>query len=118
MKIIDCFTFFNEIDLLLFRCKELNDVVDYFVLVEANRNFSNLDKPFYFEDNKNLFQEYIHKFVHIKVEDMPSGPDAWAREKHQRNCINRGLLLIQPENNDVVVISDLDEIPDSDSLQQ
>jgi hypothetical protein len=33
MEIVDCFLFFNEIDMLLFRLKELNDYVDYFVLL-------------------------------------------------------------------------------------
>jgi beta-1,4-mannosyl-glycoprotein beta-1,4-N-acetylglucosaminyltransferase len=41
MKIYDTFTFFNELDLLEIRLNILNDVVDYFVLVEANKTFQN-----------------------------------------------------------------------------
>jgi len=32
MKLIDCFPFFNELDLLEIRLNELKDVVDVFVL--------------------------------------------------------------------------------------
>ena len=35
MQIIDCFTFFNEIDLLKVRLNEPKDVVDRFVLIES-----------------------------------------------------------------------------------
>lgn len=36
MAIYDCFTFFNEIELLEWRLKLLDEVVDYFVIVESN----------------------------------------------------------------------------------
>ena len=39
MKIFDCFIFFNELDLLDVRLHELNDVVDFHVLVEAKKTF-------------------------------------------------------------------------------
>ena len=44
MKIYDCFTFFNELDLLEIRLNELNEVVDYFVLVEATTTHSRKPK--------------------------------------------------------------------------
>ena len=36
MKTFDCFTFFNELDLLKIRLELLEDVVDYHVIVESN----------------------------------------------------------------------------------
>ncbi len=36
MKIYDCFTFYNEFELLELRLKLLAPYVDYFVLSEAN----------------------------------------------------------------------------------
>ena len=116
MKIIDCFIFFREIDLLQFRLKELNDSVDYFVIVESNKTHSNLDKPFYFEENQELFKLYQDKIIYIKVEDMPNGPDNWAREKFQRQCITRGLDKLKLDHKDTIIISDLDEIMDIDTL--
>jgi beta-1,4-mannosyl-glycoprotein beta-1,4-N-acetylglucosaminyltransferase len=51
MKIYDCFTFYNEFDLLEIRLEELYDVVDYFVIVEGNRTFQNSSKPYLFLEN-------------------------------------------------------------------
>ena len=44
MKIIDCFIFYNELDLLFYRLSVLNNVVDYFVLVEATKTHAGNDK--------------------------------------------------------------------------
>lgn len=41
MKIYDCFTFFNEFELLELRLETLYDAVDYFVIVEANKTHNN-----------------------------------------------------------------------------
>jgi len=46
MKIFDCFLFFNELELLELRLMTLHDVVDYFVLVEANKTFTDKPKDF------------------------------------------------------------------------
>ena len=46
--IYDCFPFNNELDILEIRLNILNDVVDKFILVEASKTQSLLDKPFYF----------------------------------------------------------------------
>ena len=45
MRIYDCFTFYNEFELLELRLESLHDFVDYFIIVEADktqRNESNL----------------------------------------------------------------------------
>lgn len=108
MKIYDCFTFYNELDLLELRFAELYDHVDHFVLVEANRTFQNNPKPFYFGENQYRFSKYMDKVIHVQVEDMPTDTDAWGREAHQRNSIARGIVDADAE--DIVIVSDLDEI--------
>lgn len=108
MKIYDCFTFYNELDLLELRLEELYDHVDYFVLVEANRTFQNNEKPMYFAENQHRFAKWMDKIQHIYVEDMPVDTDAWGREAHQRNCIARG--IVDADDNDIIIVSDLDEI--------
>ncbi len=67
MKIYDCFTFFNELDLLEIRLEELYPYVDYFVLVEANKTFSGKEKRFYFEKNKEKFEKWLNKIIYIKI---------------------------------------------------
>lgn len=123
LKIIDCFIFFSEIELLKFRLKELQDVVDYFVIVESNKTFSNNPKPYNFENSleelKLLFNDgkVLEKIIYVKVEDLPQDGDAWSREAYQRNCIKRGLDLIPNlTGDDVLIITDADEIPDPDKL--
>ena len=44
----DCFTFFNELDLLEIRFHEMSAIVDKFVVVEAAKTFSGQPKPLYF----------------------------------------------------------------------
>jgi beta-1,4-mannosyl-glycoprotein beta-1,4-N-acetylglucosaminyltransferase len=120
MKVYDCFTFFNEFELLELRLNLLNNMVDYFVLVEANKTFKNKSKEFYFENNKDRFAKYLHKIIHIKVDDMPDcdlndPKDKWKSQYYQRDCIARGLQNIDPE--DIVLISDIDEIPNPNIIE-
>jgi beta-1,4-mannosyl-glycoprotein beta-1,4-N-acetylglucosaminyltransferase len=108
MKIYDCFPFYNELDLLELRLTELYDYVNYFVLVEANSTHQGNPKPYYFEENKERYAQWADKIIHIKVDDMPNHSDAWVNEAHHRNQIVRGLA--DADADDLVVISDLDEI--------
>lgn len=111
--IIDGFIFFNELDLLEIRLNELNSVVDFFVLVESTKTFSNQEKPLYFEENKKRFSNFSHKIKHVIVDDMPDGDNPWLRERHQRKMvIDRGFEGF--DKNAVGMISDADEIPSAD----
>jgi beta-1,4-mannosyl-glycoprotein beta-1,4-N-acetylglucosaminyltransferase len=123
-KIIDAFCFFNELDLLEIRLNVMNPYVDYFILVEASKTQSLISKPFYFEQNKDRYKEFLPKIIHVKVEDAVEGnfqeySSNWSMENFQRNCLLRGLNQI-PEirQDDIVLISDCDEIPfiDKDPL--
>ena len=111
MKIYDCFTFYNEFDLLELRLRELYDLVDYFVLVEANRTFQNNEKPLYFTDDLDnpRWASYRNKIVLVQVTDMPVATDAWGRERHQRDAIMYGCK--DADAMDIIMISDADEIP-------
>lgn len=114
MKIYDCFTFFNEVDLLEIRLEELWDTVDTFVIAEANQSHSGKSKEFLLLDNWSRFSAYADKIQHVAVTDMPA-TDSWAREKHQRRSLVRGLGDAQPE--DLIITSDCDEIPRAEALQ-
>lgn len=115
MKIYDCFTFYNELELLDLRLAEMYDHVDHMVLVEANTTFTNIPKSFTFEQNLDRYSQYLDKIIHVKVEDMPCTTDPWDNEIHQRNAIDRGLSAAQDD--DIVIISDIDEIMRSTALQ-
>jgi beta-1,4-mannosyl-glycoprotein beta-1,4-N-acetylglucosaminyltransferase len=113
--IIDCFPFFNELDVLELRLNTLNEYVDYFVLVEASMTQSLKAKPFYFEQNKERYGKFLSKIIHVKIEDYPN-TGGWAMENYQRNCILEGLKKINPKNEDIILISDADEIPDLECI--
>lgn len=107
--IYDCFTFFNELELLELRLNELADVVDKFVLVEATQTHTNKPKPLYFRENRARFSAFHNQIIHVVVDDMPQSFDPWVPENFQRNCIARGLVNCRPD--DWILVSDLDEIP-------
>jgi beta-1,4-mannosyl-glycoprotein beta-1,4-N-acetylglucosaminyltransferase len=73
MKIFDCFTFFNELDLLEFRLKLLSDHVDQFVIAESNITHSGQPKPFHFEENKTRFAPWLDKIIYLQVNQSAEG---------------------------------------------
>ncbi len=109
-KIYDCFTFFNEFELLEIRLNELNDVVDYFVLVEMDETFQGKPKPLLFkEERKKRFEKFLHKILYVGVtERIEVHNNPWEREKFQRDQIKRALRRCH--DSDIILISDLDEI--------
>jgi len=127
MKIIDCFIFYNELDLLTYRLNLLNDIVDYFIIVESTHTFVGKKKSIFFNENKHLFEIFNDKIIHIIVDDLPYkypdiniyNNDVWKNEHFQRNAISRGINCINKLlNTDVIIISDLDEIPDPYTLNK
>ena len=118
MKVYDCFTFYNEFELLELRLKSLWDVVDYFVIVEANRTHTNKSKPFYFWERQEDFKAFFPKIRHLPVEmNVPfKGAGDWAIENAQRDAIAYGLEDAEPD--DLIMISDADEIPAPDVFQR
>ena len=106
MKIYDCFTFYNELDLLELRLEELYDSVDTFVIVESDHTFQNMPKAYVLEDNLERFGKYLDKIVCIKYKShCHSNP--WDNEQDQRNAILDG--IIDAEDTDIILISDVDE---------
>lgn len=120
--------FFNELDILEIRLGELDDVVDVHVIAEANVTFKGDAKPMHLRDHWDRFSPWHHKIRYVPVEDMPGdvlgtpdplpgwdltavNSDRWARENHQRQALARGLLFDGPEPFDLVLLSDVDEIP-------
>ena len=107
-KIYDCFTFYNEFDILELRLQEHWDYVDKFVIAEANTTHQGAPKEFLLEQNWDRFKDYADKIVHIKVDDMPQSTNAWVPENFQRNALARGLM--DADENDIILVSDCDEM--------
>ena len=113
--IYDCFLFFNELDLLEIRLNILSDTVDKFVLVEADRTFKNNEKPYFFAENKDRYERFLDKIIHIKINTYPETENAWDMQFYQRNQISRGIT--QCSADDIILISDLDEIPNPEVIK-
>ena len=111
--IYDCFSYWDEDLLLDLRLNIMNNYVDYFVIVEGDKTWQNNPKKLRFDINK--FNKFKKKIIYVPVEDLPDGPDPYLRENFQRNCILRGLYKSQ--ENDFIIISDLDEIPNPKEIQ-
>lgn len=117
-KVYDCFTFYNEFDLLDLRLNVLDQVVDYFVIVESTKTFTGKDKPLYFKDNIDRYQKFQNKIRHVVVRDgdYEYTDCAWQMEFNQRNAIQKGLYDCSKE--DFVIISDVDEIINPRSIEK
>ncbi len=113
--ILDCFTFFNEFDVLELRLRTLGDVVDTFVICEAPFTFRGDPKPLYFADQAERFGPWRDRLRAIVLPGPPAA-DAWANEGAQRSYLATALTECAP--GDVILIGDVDEIPDPRLLAQ
>ena len=115
MKIIDCFNYFDEDMMLEIRLSTLFDYVDEFIICEATLDHAGNKKKLNFDINK--FKKYEKKINYIVIDDLPrivenfkkNWHPAHARDQFQRNALTRGLKDCDPD--DIIMISDLDEIP-------
>ena len=122
--------FFDEEMLLDLRLNILDKFVDKFIIVESSYTHSGKEKKLIFDINK--YPKFKEKINYIIVRDLPHGIEqigkddsnleitnkeimnALRRENFQRNTIKQG--LINANDNDWIIISDLDEIPDLSNI--
>ena len=71
--LLDCFTFFRELDLLEGRLEYLYDVVDYFVIVEADITHAGNKKELNFLNNIKRYKPYLDKIIYqpISIDTTP-----------------------------------------------
>ena len=123
-KIFDTFTFFgSDAELLLLECRltELYDVVDHFIIVEATHDHQGNPKPLNFVDHIERYKQWDDKITYVIADDLDrfeDPNDQWSRERHQRNWIRRGLDEHSPAFDDIIIHSDLDEMPRAAVLEE
>ena len=127
VKLVDCFMYFNEKDIVYLRLKELYDTVDYFVINEATKTHQGQDKELSFWKDDRL-EQFKDKIVYSSIELdgrfnglMPKFfPDAKiaAEEHEQRIRLFEQIEALNLDNLDIIMISDCDEIPNKDVFQQ
>ena len=118
MKIVDVFPFFNELDLLEIRLNVLDPYVDLFIISEATKTFSGLDKPLYYENNKKLFKKFHKKIIHNIVEDTtPPELHPFDRDIFQKDNIKK-VILENISDGDAIIWSDIDEVPNPEAIEE
>jgi len=121
MKIVDALTLFNELDLLEIRLNSLAPYVDTFIIAEGDRTHAGDPKPFYFEASQERFAAFPITYVRVA---LPSNNEVanksepnWERENLQRQAIGYGVESLGLSGDDIILVSDLDEIPDLSSYE-
>lgn len=119
MKIWDCFPFFNELMLLEIRLNEMAPFIDKFVLIEGTYTYSGQPKRLYYDEVKDneVFAPFKDKIIHLIYDDVPAlelKSETMRRiyEASQKNTIRLGLKEAEP--NDIIIVTDLDEIINTD----
>jgi beta-1,4-mannosyl-glycoprotein beta-1,4-N-acetylglucosaminyltransferase len=125
MKIFDCFMYFDEDIVLDVRLNYLSKYVDKFIIIESRYNHRGEKRDPQFNIEK--FEKFEKKINYILIDKEPDGIEkvnendnheeksrkfilnAIKRENFQRNIISRGIE--DADDNDWILISDLDEIP-------
>jgi beta-1,4-mannosyl-glycoprotein beta-1,4-N-acetylglucosaminyltransferase len=146
MTVYSATQFCNEIDLLYLRLEILDPLVDYHIITESNITHSGISKPFNYEDNMEIFKKFWPKIKYQKFSQFPKSyehldPDTtdnellklvyqklnahthWPKNHngYGNDAIEKEIVLLQmgdckPE--DIIISSDLDEIPDPKSLKE
>ena len=126
MKIFDCTTFYSEHLMLDVRFNILNEKVDKFIVVESLFSHSGKPKKLNF-DIKN-YKKFEDKINYIIIENEPEGlivnQNLSSAEK-RLNSLKRveqsydymSKSLNDAEDNDLIILSDNDEIPNLNSKQ-
>ena len=120
MAIYDCFQYFNEDHMVDLRLNILNEYVDFFVISESTKTHQGANKKLNF--NINNFSKFKNKIKYIVAdyqEDVNfknhTGGESLI-EQHQRNSLIKGIK--DAHLNDLIILSDSDEIPDLTKLNQ
>jgi beta-1,4-mannosyl-glycoprotein beta-1,4-N-acetylglucosaminyltransferase len=126
MRRFDCVIYAGEADWLECRMTELDEVIDRFVVVEAHQTHQGQPKPLHSPYMDERFKPWWDRLIYYPVHlPDPGGPRGGAgsahyqvREKAHRDLIGIALLCSapnandeEPKPNDVILVSDVDEIP-------
>ncbi len=130
MNIYDCFMYFDEDLLLDLRLNTLDKFVKKFVITEATYTHNGNKKKLNFDINK--FKKFKDKIIYLVVDEQPKNIlqlskedtkdrrgeklilNGMARDYFQRENLSRGIK--EANDDDLILISDLDEIPNMDKI--
>jgi beta-1,4-mannosyl-glycoprotein beta-1,4-N-acetylglucosaminyltransferase len=101
---------------------ELHSQIDYFVILESTETFTGNPKPLFFKENYSRFSQFLPKILYHALDlSHLKENSTWDREAYTRNALFTSIfpsLLppAAPSINDVLLVSDADEIPRPETL--
>ncbi|KAL1314763.1 hypothetical protein HN51_041585 [Arachis hypogaea] len=116
-RVFDAVLFSNEIDMLTIRWNEMYPYITQFVLLESNSTFTGLMKPLVFARNRSKF-----KFVEPRLTYGVIGgrfkkrENPFVEEAYQRVALDQLLRIAGIEDDDLLIMSDVDEIPSAHTI--
>lgn len=110
MRVVDSTLFYDEIFMLLLRLTIMSSKVDKFVIIEADRSHAGTPKPYNLERYWPLLFPWHDKIHYVKVTAPWPVDNAWVIENWQRNQLVHAWEELSLEKDDIILLSDLDEI--------
>ncbi|KAK4139745.1 glycosyltransferase [Dichotomopilus funicola] len=123
-KVYDLMMINTELDHLEIRLNTTWHEVDYYILVESRQTFTSRPKPLTLLNNYSLFAPYHSKMIYHEIQYPPHfrPRTPWDMEDLQRNSMLTQVFPLltgdaAPNKGDVLVVSDVDEIPRPSTLR-
>ncbi|KAL6567853.1 hypothetical protein OROGR_001521 [Orobanche gracilis] len=111
-RVFDAVLFSNEVDLLKIRWKELYAYVSEFVILESNSTFTGIPKPLVFSTVRNQFKFLEPRLTYGQVPGrFRKGENPFVEEAYQRLALDFLLKQAGIQDDDLLIMSDVDEIP-------
>ncbi|KAE9586590.1 hypothetical protein Lal_00014334 [Lupinus albus] len=116
-RVFDAVLFNNEVDLLTIRWNEMYPYVTQYVLLESNSTFTGIVKPLFYANNRDKFKFVESRLTYgliggrFKKDENP-----FVEEAYQRVALDQLLRIAVIEDDDLLIMSDVDEIPSAHTI--
>jgi len=112
----DCFPFLDEFEVLAARLALLTDAVDVWVISQSDKTHRGRSKPRYLTLDHPLVEAYgVERFRLVDFSEPFQS--TWRSEKGQRMAL-ASVLRAEARPGDVVLLSDVDELPNPEAISQ
>ncbi|XP_021299100.1 uncharacterized protein LOC110427814 isoform X1 [Herrania umbratica] len=116
-RVFDAVLFSNEIDILKLRWNELYPYITQFVLLESNSTFTGLPKPLIFASNRLEFKFIEPRLTYGMIGGrFKKGENPFVEEAYQRVALDQLIRIAGIEDDDLLIMSDVDEIPSAHTI--
>ncbi|KAE8810598.1 Beta-1,4-mannosyl-glycoprotein 4-beta-N-acetylglucosaminyltransferase [Hordeum vulgare] len=116
-RVFDAVLFSNELDILELRWNELSPYVSEFVLLESNSTFTGVIKPLFFKENRHRFRFAESRLTYGTYGGrFMKGENPFVEESYQRVALDQLLRIARIEDDDILIMSDVDEIPSGHTI--